>query len=307
MLSLFLALSGSVSVHAEDTGTDTPDNEIVSAETISSDETEILLYVGETKQLAYTLSPENADETPVFTCHIDPGNYDSISVNENGLVTANSRGYTVVTASLANGNSIDYHVYVITGDPQSMENHSELYRVGLNQPKEITLYFDPYSSDYCHKHVVSDNPEVAEVVDEWTYNKTVAVYGKSTGTANITVTTDNGLSATVPVEVIDAVFADDITVETYNLNVYVGESLQLPYTLTPAEATEIPTFRSSEKYISVDQNGVVTATSSGSAQIYAEIANGQNVSYYITASYELESMTFGIEQVEVVPGVAKYL
>ena len=124
------------------------------ADSISSEETMIGLKPGESRQLSYVLSPEDADEKPSFYVSDDVEH--CITVDDNGLVSAYGTGQATVNAELANGNYVTYKIYS-ADEPVSFSvdnsGSTKLIATGSRQDKHMDV--SPRSARYCRKHVVS--------------------------------------------------------------------------------------------------------------------------------------------------------
>lgn len=116
----------------------------------------------------------------------------------------------------------------------------------------------------------STNPSVA-VVDNGT------VYAAGVGSAVITCTAENGVSAQCVVTV-NPILATSVSLNTYRAELSTGEQFQLLATVYPENATNrAVTWGSTNPDIaSVDGNGLVTAKSPGECVIVAAAADGSN-------------------------------
>ena len=125
----------------------------------------------------------------------------------------------------------------------------------------------------------SNHPEIATVeqFDEWSGNGRIyaSVYGHAPGECTITVTTaDGGFTASCDVVVISRVtevnlVRDDAFVET-------GSTVSLAYNIFPSDASNKRILWSSDKesIATVDENGVITGISEGTATITATTEDG---------------------------------
>ena len=111
------------------------------------------------------------------------------------------------------------------------------------------------------------------------------VTAKKAGLSSVRVTTSNGLTASCMVTVSKrTVELTALTLEgDFTLN--VGESKQLSYTLTPADAeTQLTWTSDNENVVSVNQDGTVTAVAPGSATITVTSDNGLSASVIVTVN-----------------------
>ena len=95
------------------------------------------------------------------------------------------------------------------------------------------------------------------------------------GSAMITVSSSNGVRATVMVEVIDPTIARSVAINAEKtVHVNVGESVQLGASVDPASAAAGLTWRSSRpRYAAVDGSGLVTGVAKGKAKITVMTSN----------------------------------
>lgn len=103
------------------------------------------------------------------------------------------------------------------------------------------------------------------------------VHPKKNGTTVISVTTENGKSASVKVKVVSPPSPKKVTLNksgTVRLN--IGETLQLSGTVTPAAAIQTLKWKTSRKKVAtVSSKGLVTAKRAGRATIAARATNGK--------------------------------
>ena len=193
------------------------------------------LKAGESIQLEYALEPADSDEKPVF--QLEKPNRTIISVDSNGLVTANESGSENVYAKIANGRMISYSVYVSECDPASMTINKSSYMIAKGGSKWISINLQPNEfSQYCRKHIESSDPSVVRLDNEWIYDSSFYIYGESEGTATITVTADNGITAQTEVTVKEGLANNIWTGNSSTYYLHRGEGTQLQYTLSPDTA-----------------------------------------------------------------------
>ena len=100
------------------------------------------------------------------------------------------------------------------------------------------------------------------------------------GTATVTVTSANGVKATLKVESVDPTVAKRVAIDQTGIQyVNVGETLQLSATVVPATAATALTWKSSRvRYATVDGNGCVTGVARGTCKITVMTANKKKAS-----------------------------
>jgi hypothetical protein len=281
----------------------------VNADGIWTNEYNIGMMAGESRYLPYTLDPVNADETPVFS--LDYADSNCITVDSSGYITANCYGSAGVKATIANGNSIYYYIYVAEEYPTSMTPDLPSYTIGVGMDRYISMQIEPWNAYYAKKTVVSDDPSVVSVDgDGYTLYNGFYIRGQSVGTANITVSCDNGMNIVIPVEVTNDNFADSISSDETSISMKIGEDKQLSYILEPSDATEKPQFildYANNNCITLDSNGLVHANDYGRASVYAQIANGNSVYFSITVAADPETMSFEKENYTGIAGKYRYI
>ena len=107
--------------------------------------------------------------------------------------------------------------------------------------------------------------------------------GISVGSANITVTTDNGKTATCKVTV-SAKSVTSVSLKS-TLSLEVGDTYTLTPTITPSDAETSFTWSSDKSSVAtVSQYGVVTAKGAGTANITVKTDNGKTATCKVTVS-----------------------
>lgn len=181
-------------------------------------------------------------------------------------------GATVTPAPTGSGEEIDI------GEPEAIRLNKK-GTVTLKQGKTLALK-------------VTFSPRYASSTLSWrssksavaTVSKTGKVKAVAPGTAKITVTTSNGLKASVTIRV-PAVPATKVAITAPARTVKVGRTLQLKASLTPSDATDKVTWKSSNAGLAkVSQTGKVTGVKKGAVTITATAASGKAASVKITVN-----------------------
>ena len=148
----------------------------------------------------------------------------------------------------------------------------------------------------------SSAPEVASVTEEG------VVTALKAGTATITASTANGLTATCEVTVVAAtVDASGLELNLEEAEIVEGESVQLQAMVLPADATDkTVTWTSSDAAVAtVNASGLVTALKPGKATITASTANGLKATCEVTvvaATVDASGLELNLEEAEIVEG-----
>jgi len=233
------------------------------AVTINVSNTNMTMKVGQKQTISYYLSPSK-NATLTFTS----SNSSVASVSSFGEVTAVGKGSATITIKQNMG--YDAKCYVTVTEP--------VPATSISLPSEATV--DVYSTKMLYPTL---QPSDANPTLTWeSANTSIAsvdqngkVTGKNPGTTTITVTTDNNLSASCTLTVKDI----DRTPQQFDIDdvfsqktVYVGDTWQVPYTVTPSYARYTLRWTSSDESIAtVDRDDNVTAKKQGTTRITGSI------------------------------------
>lgn len=233
------------------------------------------LAIGDTLLLGTTLTPANG----AIALKWSSSNSKYASVDQNGLVTAKKAGTVTITVKTANSKKDTVKIKVV--DPNKVSSVT-LYQGDTKLGSSLKL---AKGSSLKLTGVIS--PSTAEATYKWASSKTkyatvsgsgetATITGVAVGSATIKVTA-GGKSDSIKVTVYDPTVATAIALDksgTYIMG--IGEKLQLGTTLTPSTAkTDLKWTSSKAKYASVDEDGVVTANSKGTATITVKTENGK--------------------------------
>lgn len=246
----------------------------------------LFLTPGETAQLT--------DPFPVERWESDDG---SVAFCEDGLVTANALGATVISAWSAEARRANCIVFVY--EPREAVSFSSP-EVTMTAGASLILTTDVPAQDPQGMIWSSSNPSVATV------DQTGAVSGKMPGTAIITVELPlSGVSASCEVTVIGAAATK---VALSNLTVNVGETATILRTLTPAYADPTLTWSSSDPSVAtVDEAGVVTGHKVGSAIVTATAASGVSGTCTVTVKKPSQTLTLDANDLTLEVGITHQL
>lgn len=147
----------------------------------------MVLYLGESGQLTTTL-PKNTASTIAFESS-DPA---VATVDGSGKVTSVSGGHAIITASTFNGKKASCALVVLTGKaPATVSAGVEGLSLQVKETFQLTPVLDE-GAQAMYSYATS-NRKVATVSSDG------VVTAKKKGTTKITITTHNGLTATVTV------------------------------------------------------------------------------------------------------------
>ena len=234
--------------------------------------TNTTLNVGETASLSLSVTPNNAK---ISSKSWKSKNTNIASVDSYGTVTAVSSGTTEIYC-VVNGNVTSSSCEVTVKKPIAPTDITvspTVMYINKGDTRKLSYSLTP---DDATTTVTwsSDNTSIATV------NSNGEVKGVKKGVTTIRATTENGKTATCEVNV-NTIEATSISLPT-SQTVYIGETVNLSYTIVPSNATNSVTWSSEDRYIArVSQAGEVHGINFGQTKITATTDNG------LTATCEL--------------------
>lgn len=239
----------------------------VNATSITLNKNEMILGVGISEKLQYTLSDGLNSSNIVWT-----SSNQKVATVSGGKVTGITYGKTVITASI-NGNSASC-IVTVSADYVSLNSislNTSSMNVLIGDTQTLNVSFNP--SNATNKSVVwtSSNNSVASVSGG-------KVVGKKVGVAIVTASVSNK-SVTCIVNVVDKISLNSISISNNSLNLKEGDSHKLSVSYNPSNATnkKITYSSSNTKVVVVDNNGNVTAKGVGSAMITVVSNDGGHI------------------------------
>ena len=228
---------------------------------ISLNKTTASMSIGDNETLIATVSPSDAyDKSVTWT-----SDNNSVATVYKGTVTAHSNGTATITATTSNGITASCKIIVAISPTQiSLDKTSATLNVG----DKLTLTATVYPDDAGDKSVIwtTSDDKIASVSDG-------NVKTKSAGTAVITATTSNGLTATCTVTV--TLNPTNIELSSNSETLKIGETTTLTARITPHMASDVSVnWTSSDETVITVNNGTITAHSAGAATVIAATSNG---------------------------------
>ena len=226
------------------------------------------LYVGESLVLTPTVTPKNATIQNLIWTSDRP---DNASVDEYGVVTANSKGQAVITAKAADGSGC-YATFTVTVKQPPEEITLNKVDITLKAGNYVTITPTVLPTTVNDKTVTwtSSDPSVAKVS---TAGRVTAV---SPGVAIITC--ESKTHPEVFAQAVVSVYQPVTKVAFNEKNPYVavGESIHLTWEVTPDTATDTSVTLSTNKenVLRVEQDGTITGLKRGEAYVYATANDG---------------------------------
>jgi len=147
---------------------------------VSLDESEVMLNIGESKQLKATVEPENATNKNVSWSTLD---YKIATIDQNGLVTGKAQGETLVLVTTVNGAIRDTCKIIVSAPVTGVSFRMGKMEVILGETQQLMATVFPLEALNRNVSWSSSNPDVAEIDDKG------VVTAKASGLTRITVTT----------------------------------------------------------------------------------------------------------------------
>ena len=236
--------------------------------------TGITVSVGGTWQLNATVEPDDAQNKSVTWESSDES---VATVDENGLVTGKSAGSATVTVRTVEGGYTAQCMVNVEGDETVAVTGVRLdntrITVGVGGTWQLNATVEPEDAE--NKSVTwESSDESVATVDE-----NGLVTGKSAGSATVTVRTEEGgytAQCMVNVEGDETVAVTGVRLDNTGITVGVGGTWQLNATVEPEDAeNKSVTWESSDESVAtVDENGLVTGKSAGSATVTVRTVDG---------------------------------
>ena len=249
----------------------TPIDDVIPVASVSLNQTEAEMLVGETLQLQAQISPSNATDKTIMW---GSSKQSVATVSEAGLVTAVGEGTAKITVT-ASGKTATCEVTVIKSDTpvepvhvESVSLDKETAAMEIGETLALSATVLPANADDKSVAWKSTNPEIAEV------DQNGNVTAISSGTVTITATTTNGGKVAGCEVTVSAAFipVESVTFEHDELISFPGDSYPLIVTVLPENATnKTITWSSSDaSVVSVTQDGQVTGHAEGLVTITAK-------------------------------------
>ena len=190
------------------------------------------------------------------------------SITKYGLVRTLNIGLATITAVDSNGNKANCNINVVEDIGKISFGITE-----VNLKKGETVRYNPFISPTPNNYIkltnwTSSNSSVATV------DSTGNVTANSVGKTTISVSSESGFTTSYTLNVISP--ATYMYFEEPNVTLVKGQSKKLNLIVKPDDCTDTITYNSSNSDLSVDSNGVITASEryTGTYTITAESSSG---------------------------------
>lgn len=244
------------------------------------------LNEGETATLIASISPDNAFDKELVWTSEDPS---IATVDENGVVTALSKGTTTIRATADKGLGVSSSCLVVVNRlVASIELDKTSLVVYNGQTDFITATVVPQDASNQSLTWTSSDNNVASV-------SSGSIAGKTRGTATITVSTNDGSGVMATCEVEVKQYVTSVELNKTNIELIENQSTTLSIAdIQPSNANDksVSWSSSDESIATVDAGGRVTALSKGRATITASAndGSGKSASCYVTVKRQVASI-----------------
>lgn len=197
-------------------------------ESITFEKDSINLRVGEVYLLEPVFHPNDASDTFCTWYSFIP---DIASVNEKGVVKAESLGETIIKARTRNGLFASCKVVVSPIGATSVKLNKNHMKLTTNGEEKLTFSIDPQDVTFKEVDWITEDENIATV------NGFGLITGKSVGQTRVIVTVGNSkISDTCVVDIIPTPVTK-IVLDYSSLNVLLGTTASLSATVFPENAT----------------------------------------------------------------------
>ena len=244
-----------------------PDPKPVAVTGVTLNKQSVTMNLKENMVLTASVSPANAANKKVTWSTSDSG---KVSVDQNGKITAKKAGTAYITATTADGGKKAV-CKVAVKKPVIKLTYTKL----LLQAKKSTTAVGIQSSVPLGEKIKSAKSSKKSIATVSVKKGKLTIKGKKPGITYVTVTSTNGGTAKVKIQVKKTVNVSKLTL-VKKASIRKGKKLTLKAVKTPVTATSKITWKSSNsKIATVTSKGVVKAKKRGDVTITAYSSNGK--------------------------------
>lgn len=260
------------------------------ASSITLDAFDVTMYVGATKKLNATFSPEGSTSTIKWSS----SNLAVVYVDDNGNLSALKEGNATITAKISNGKTATCNI-AVTPAPEYVTLDKTEITIISGDTYELKPSVFPADAYTGYSWTTTDS-NIATVSEEG------VVTGKKAGKVSVAVTTDNGKSTVCTVNVINIPSA--VSLNKTSLTLRPNEAFTLIRSFSPSNAVATVSWSSNNTSVAtVDQNGKVTAKAIGEAIIIVETDNGKKAQCVVSVKPYPTTLDLSKSNINLVIGV----
>lgn len=258
--------------------------------------------VGESVTLVTMFTPETASNTNVTW---ESSDEDVATVNKDGEVTGKQGGVAVITCKTDDGGYNAFCIITVIEEITEIKIVPEQYKLGLGKTYQLKVEIANSTASSKDVEWYSSDEDIVTV------DKNGKIRGISLGYATITAVALDGSDAEATCEIRVVTEVTGMTMNYTSITLIQGETFQLDAEIRPADATyDTPSWSSDKEEIAlVDDDGIVTAISPGTAWITAEArdSSGKYCKCYVTVIAPIPStgVTTMVDEIVMAPGEKK--
>ena len=252
---------------------------------------QIIIEVGTKEKVTVETESESVVDWKSKDESIAKVNIENVKNVKEAEILGIKNGETTVTATLKNGEKVQYDIVVQTS-PKSIalnENNITL-DLSIDPKKQLVVSYDPVTTNVNKKITWTSSDTKVATVDSNGIVKGV----KNGKDVIITATTENGKSATCKVTVQTTPISVTLNKTNVTLDLSTNKTVQLTATVNPSTANvqNVITWRSNDtSTATVSQSGLVTGVKNGSTTVTAKTTNGKIVTCAVTVQTTPTSVT----------------
>lgn len=251
--------------------------------TVAIDESEVTMYVGQSKRLTYSVLPINATKTSVTWTSTKPN---VASVDAAGRITARQVGSTVIMLRSLDGGHTSYSTITVRQIAEGIRFTNTELELMTGQVHEMEYTLIP--ADATDSELVWEASDTRVVV----VDDAGRVTAKGPGVAFIIARTEAGGMSYVKITVKEAV--SGLLLNFSEKTIYVKEQFDLKASVSPSGASnlEVEWKSSNDKVATVSDKGEVIGLGAGMAIITATTKDGGiTANCVVTVRERISSMT----------------
>ena len=252
---------------------------------------QVIVEVGEKERITVETESESVINWKSKDESIAKVNIENVKNVKEAEILGIKNGETTVTATLKNGEKVQYDIVVQTS-PKSIalnENNITL-DLSIDSQKQLVVSSDPVTTNVNKKITWTSSDTKVATVDSNGIVKGV----KNGKDVIITATTENGKSATCKVTVQTTPISVTLNKTNVTLDLSTNKTVQLTATVNPSTANVqngITWSSNDTSTATVSQSGLVTGVKNGSTTVTAKTTNGKIVTCAVTVQTTPTSVT----------------
>lgn len=229
---------------------------------------------GSIATISYIVKPTNATNKKIAFKSSNPS---VVSVSTNGQIVARKNGQAVILITSVSNPSIKSAIYVTVVTPvEGIDIPVRKITIDKGQAYKLIPSIKPATASNKGITWTSSNIKIATV-------RNGTVLGKANGKTVISATTNDGLykaAVLVTVRKSKAIAVKTVELSEKKVSLYPGEKTKIAVKIAPNNATnkKVVWYSSNSSVLRVDQKGVLTAKSPGSAIVRATSIDGNHKS-----------------------------